>query len=238
MALRSSRNRSPNRGPEKKLPPMAAAFTLLELLAVITLIALLAGLLIPAVLSARLKAYETECSSNLGQIGVGLYQAAASQEGRFPPAQGYATDEDTSYFGQQGPLLDALAEDFPQDSRAWFCQRYVREQARLAGITPEDFIEQEKATNHIGYFYWAWDGVVNVRHWQITASASSNVWIGQGWNANLPGIVLASDRFHDHQFWDHPDWQYHGGRRLQVALDEPGSLVLISGGAVRKTAPR
>jgi prepilin-type N-terminal cleavage/methylation domain-containing protein/prepilin-type processing-associated H-X9-DG protein len=59
------------------LPPhRREGFTLIELLVVIAIIAILAALLFPVMASARAKARQTTCTSNLRQIGlaIGMYR--------------------------------------------------------------------------------------------------------------------------------------------------------------------
>ncbi len=70
-------------------------FTLIELLVVIAIVAILAAILFPIFVSAKQKAYESECLSNLRQIGVATTAYMSDYGGRFPPWM--ARDSDWPY---------------------------------------------------------------------------------------------------------------------------------------------
>ena len=65
------------------------AFTLAELLVVIGIVGGLVALLLPVMASARQRSQQTQCASNLRQIGLGL-EAYSQANGRLPLANGTA----------------------------------------------------------------------------------------------------------------------------------------------------
>lgn len=85
-------------------------FTLIELLVVVAIISLLAALLFPVFLTARGKARETVCLSNLRQIGLAVSMYAADNDGLYP----YAVDPADKFTPDIWSKFPAFMEQIPR----------------------------------------------------------------------------------------------------------------------------
>jgi len=118
-----------------------AGFTLIELLVVIAIIAILAALLFPVFASARAKARQTVCASNLRQAGLSIAMYAQDYDGLYPYAVDPA-DRDTPQIWNAFPTFQALIPSLP-----WLhevLQPYVKSKEMFhcpgdTGIVIEDF---------------------------------------------------------------------------------------------------
>jgi prepilin-type N-terminal cleavage/methylation domain-containing protein/prepilin-type processing-associated H-X9-DG protein len=83
------------------------AFTLIELLVVIAIIAILAAMLLPALASAKQRAWTTSCTSNLHQIGLGMRMFA---------------DDNTEFYPESGADIPWGGTDMVTQKPGWMEQ--------------------------------------------------------------------------------------------------------------------
>ncbi len=106
-----ARRRRTLQNPKELMNKRRNAFTLVELLVVLAIIAILAAILFPAFNRAKESARQTNCASNLQQIGFAVIQYR-KDEGRYP-------DTLVDILGEGTKVADpGLAGDFKLDGKA------------------------------------------------------------------------------------------------------------------------
>ncbi len=96
------------------------SFTLIELLVVVAIIAVLVAILLPALSRAREQAKDIMCSSNLRQIGIGLYMYSDENNGWFSVVQGGDANRDGVWneLPNDNPYIMGVVPDVP-DGGVW-----------------------------------------------------------------------------------------------------------------------
>ncbi len=112
-----------------------SGFTLIELLIVIAIVAILAALLLPVFQAARVRAYRTQCASNLRQVGLGMLLYEQENDEKLMPGQPLAAPDPVTgndYAGWAGA-----------------CNQYVR--AERVFVCPTDTTPQTTAGSEIRF---------------------------------------------------------------------------------------
>ncbi|MCE5215475.1 DUF1559 domain-containing protein [bacterium] len=125
---------------------MRTGFTLLELLVVIAIIAVLAAMLFPVFASARGKARQTKCLSNVRQLGVAVAMYVGDYDETYPydvkPRASAAPGATPAYDGTNkwdGSPIVAVLSPYVRSADLPFCPDRPRQMDDLGPLTNFEF---------------------------------------------------------------------------------------------------
>ena len=155
----------------RKCPVSAVrGFTLLELLVVIAIISLLAALLFPVFWTAREKARQISCASNLRQLGIAILQYSSDYDEQLPSGSFQYSVVPTTCGG--------ATVDLP-DGEGWASQIYPYVKAAGAYVCPDDTFEALSGTRAINSVTYATNAVSYAYNYNLS-QASSGPWCSTG----------------------------------------------------------
>ena len=162
-------------------------FTLVELLVVVAIIALLSAILFPVFGTAREKARQISCASNMRQLGLGILQYSADYDESLPSGSYQYAVIPTACGGS--------SVDLP-DGEGWASQIYPYVKADGVFICPDDNFEPlvgSRAINGVTYTTNAVSYSFNMN----LSQANSGPWCGGSLASTVGGPPLVISRLNE-----------------------------------------